>query len=121
MASNTEKAVEKAMKSASENVHARTDVAARLAHDLIDRVARRAELAEEGIRKTANDAERKMRHSLRRAREKSLDAQSSVGEFVRTHPLAAVGIAVGVGMLLSSMARRSSKRIVERIDYPEIH
>ena len=121
MATNTERAVEKAMKSASENVHARTDVAARLAHDLIDRVARRAEQAEEGIRKTANDAERKMRHSLRRARERSIDAQSSMGEFVRTHPLATVGIAIGVGMLLSSLARRGSRKVVERIDYPEIH
>lgn len=121
MATNTEKAVEKAMRSASDNAHARTEGAARLAHDLIDRVARRAELAEEGIRKTASDAEKKMRHSLRRAREKSIDAQGSMGEFVRNHPIAAVGIAVGVGMLLSSMARRGGKKVVERIDYPEIH
>ena len=104
MATHTEKAVERAMKSASENAHARTDVATKLAHDLIDKVARRAEQAEEGIRRTASYAEKRMRHSMRLAREKSLDAHGSTREFIRNHPFASIGIAVGLGMMLSSMA-----------------
>lgn len=120
MATNTEKVVEKAVKSATNNVHAGTEVAARMAHDLIDRVARRAELAEESIRRTADTAEKKMRRTVQAARERSISARGSMGEFVRNHPIAAIGIALGAGLLLSSMRRRNSRRI-EHVDYPEIH
>jgi len=120
MTSNTEKAVEKVMKSASANAHAGTDMASKVAHDLIDRVARRAELAEESMRRTAVNAEKKMRQTMRMARERGVSARGSVGEFVRQHPFAAIGIALGAGALLSSMRRRGDRRI-EREDYTEIH
>jgi ElaB/YqjD/DUF883 family membrane-anchored ribosome-binding protein len=93
----------------ADSAHASTDMAAKAAHDAIDRVARRAEQAEQRIRKTADSAEVKLRQSLQSAREKGLTVKGSVGQFVHDHPIACVGIAFGVGLLLSSLAKRSAR------------
>jgi ElaB/YqjD/DUF883 family membrane-anchored ribosome-binding protein len=40
------------------------------------------------------------------AREQAIDARRDIEDRIRRHPLAAVGIALGAGLLLSSLGRR---------------
>jgi ElaB/YqjD/DUF883 family membrane-anchored ribosome-binding protein len=94
---------------ASTNPHAGTDVAARMAHEFVDRVALLAEQSEERIRSAALNAEQSLRESLTTARTKSTAARESVGDLVQRHPWAAVGIAFGVGVLIATLARRGDQ------------
>lgn len=96
-----------------ETIHARTQAAAQAAHKLVDRVAKSAEVSEEKLRDGAVQAQRKVRTSLQDARERSLIAKDSVTDFMRRHPVAAVGIAFGIGALL---AARSSRRAALQAD-----
>jgi ElaB/YqjD/DUF883 family membrane-anchored ribosome-binding protein len=91
--------------------HAATEAAARIAHDFVDRVAKLAEESEDRIRKATVNAERTLKESLDTARTKSLAAKESVGDLVQRHPWAAVGIAFGVGVLLSTLARRGGDKV----------
>jgi ElaB/YqjD/DUF883 family membrane-anchored ribosome-binding protein len=100
-----------------ETIHARTQAAAEAAHNLVDRVAKRAEVSEEKLRGSALQAQRSMRTSLQDARERSLIAKDSVTEFMRRHPVAAVGIAFGIGALLA--ARSASRRAAAEVEAPE--
>jgi ElaB/YqjD/DUF883 family membrane-anchored ribosome-binding protein len=86
-------------------VHSTTDAAAKMAHDLIDRVARVARESEEHLRDTATSAESSLQHTLSTARSKTTQAGDSIGEFVRQHPVAALSIAFGSGVLLSYLTR----------------
>lgn len=97
-----------------ETIHARTQAAAQAAHNLVDRVARQAEVSEEKLRGSAVQAQRKVRTSLQDARERSLIAKDSVTDFMRRHPVASVGIAFGIGALLA--VRSSSRRAARDLD-----
>jgi ElaB/YqjD/DUF883 family membrane-anchored ribosome-binding protein len=88
------------------NTHAGTDAAARVAHEFVDRVAKLAAESEQRIRNASVNAEHSLKETLDTARTKSLAAKESVGDLVQRHPWAAVGIAFGVGVLLSTLARR---------------
>lgn len=94
---------------AAANPHAGTDVAARMAHEFVDRVALLAEQSEERIRSAALNAEQSLRESLTTARTKGTAARESVGDLVQRHPWAAVGIAFGVGVLIATLARRGDQ------------
>jgi ElaB/YqjD/DUF883 family membrane-anchored ribosome-binding protein len=89
--------------------HAATEAAARLAHDFVDRVAKLAEESEVRIRNATLNAEHSLKESIDTARTRGLAAKESVGDLVQRHPWAAVGIAFGVGVLLSTLARRSDR------------
>lgn len=93
------------------NSHAATEAAARKAHEFVDRVAKLAEESEEQIRKITQNAEFTLKESLDTARSKGLVAKESVGDLVQRHPWAAVGIAFGVGVLLSTLARRGGDKV----------
>jgi ElaB/YqjD/DUF883 family membrane-anchored ribosome-binding protein len=108
-----------ATEKAADSVHAGTDAAAKMAHDAIDRVAKRAETAEENIRKSATTAEQRVRRSLVAAKQKGIGAKSAVGQFVHDHPLASIGIAFGVGILLAALRTRSSAS--DAVDPQELH
>lgn len=90
--------------------HAATEAAARMAHEFVDRVAKLAEQSEERIRSATLNAEHTLKESLDNARGKSLAAKESIGDLVQRHPWAAVGIAFGIGVLLSNLARRGGDR-----------
>lgn len=87
--------------------HTSTDAAARMAHEFIDRVARVAQQSEERIRNAGERAETSLKHSLDTARDKSAAARTSAGDFVQQHPFAALGLAFGVGVLVSYLTRGS--------------
>jgi ElaB/YqjD/DUF883 family membrane-anchored ribosome-binding protein len=107
------------------NPQAGTETAARIAHDFVDRVAKIAGQSEEKLRKVSTKAEDSVKQSLETARgkldvartnlnTKSGEVKTSVTGFVQEHPLAAIGIAFGTGVLLSYLTRGS--RRVERDD-----
>jgi ElaB/YqjD/DUF883 family membrane-anchored ribosome-binding protein len=100
-----------------DTIHARTQAAAQAAHKLVDRVAKRAEVSEEKLRDTALQTQRKVRTSVRDARERSLIAKDSVTGFLRRHPVASVGIAFGIGALLA--ARSSARRAALELETTE--
>jgi ElaB/YqjD/DUF883 family membrane-anchored ribosome-binding protein len=96
---------------AATNFHAGTEAAARKAHELIDRAAKLAEDSEQRIREVAANAEHTLQETLETARSKGLGAKESIGDLVQRHPWAAVGIAFGVGILLSTLARRGGDKV----------
>lgn len=108
------------------NPQAGTEAAARIAHDFVDRVAKVAGQSEEKLRKVSASAEDSVKHSLETARDKlevtrtnlnakSSEVKTSVTGFIQEHPLAALGIAFGTGILVSYFTRGSRNR-VERDD-----
>lgn len=83
-----------------------TEHVAQVIHDAIDRFAVHAAEAEQRVRDAAADAEDKLRVSRDAARAKTDEAASAVEGYVEHHPWTALGIAFGVGMILSSLLRR---------------
>lgn len=105
------------------NPHAGTEAAARVAHELVDRVAKIAGQSEEKLRKAGTGAEASVKQSLDVAREKfevarhkGDEVKTSVTGFIQQHPFAALGIAFGTGVLLSYLTRSSQGSRVERDD-----
>lgn len=107
------------------NPQAGTEAAARIAHEFVDRVAKIAGQSEEKLRKVSASAEDSVKHSLETARGKldvtrknlnvkGNEVKTSVTGFIQEHPLAALGIAFGTGVLLSYLTRGSNR--VERDD-----
>lgn len=107
------------------NPQAGTEAAARIAHDFVDRVAKIAGPSEEKLRKVSATAETSVKQSIENARSKidetgsnlkvkSGEVKTSVTGFIQEHPLAALGIAFGTGVLLSYLTRGS--RRIERDD-----
>lgn len=85
---------------------AQTDRAAAAAHDAIDRIASAAADAETRIRKASDEAQREMRRRSGAAREQGEQTVESVRGYVNDHPLAALGIAFGAGIIAASLLRR---------------
>lgn len=108
--------------SVKETIHARTQAAAQAAHNLVDRVAKRAEVSEEKLRDSALQAQQRMRTSLQDARERGLIAKDSATGFLRRHPVAAVGLAFGIGALLAARSSsRRAARALESADSDNLH
>jgi ElaB/YqjD/DUF883 family membrane-anchored ribosome-binding protein len=101
-----------------ETIHARTDAAAQAAHHLVDRVAKRAEISEEKLRASADLAQQKLQKTLQTARVRSFGARDSVAAFMRRHPLASIGMALGIGALLAARgsSRAAQRRAIEPAD-----
>jgi ElaB/YqjD/DUF883 family membrane-anchored ribosome-binding protein len=82
-----------------------TERAAAAAHETVDRIAERAERAERSVREQADAAEERARESAQRLWERGADELDRVRGFVDEHPVAALGIAFGVGVIVSSWLR----------------
>ena len=95
-----------ATKAVQATAHAGTDAAAHATHNLIDRVAEHAENSEQKIRASAQLAQQTLKSSWRSARAKSAGAKKSVNGFVRRHPFASLGLALGLGALLMTRAKQ---------------
>jgi ElaB/YqjD/DUF883 family membrane-anchored ribosome-binding protein len=98
---------QKVVKNAAENAHAGTDAVSGMAHDLVDNLAGHAEHLEENVRKGARMAEKKVKESIDTVRETGMTLSQSVSEFVRNHPFASIGIAVGLGLAVSALSKRN--------------
>jgi len=79
-----------------------TEKAAAAAHDTVDRVAERAERS---VREGVDAAEERMRESAERMQAQGADALARFRDFVDEHPVAALGIAFGAGVIVSSWLR----------------
>lgn len=94
--------------------HAGTDAAAHLAHDFIDAAAKHLKQPEEKLRETARNAEQTLKSSLSAARTRGKSAGYRTRSIVQQHPLAAVGLALGLGVIIALLAGRR-----ESIEKPE--
>lgn len=99
---------QKAANGLADKAHAGTEKVAGMAHDLVDNIADKAENLEENIKKGAKAMESKAKESLETVREKSVTFSQSVSEFVKQHPLASIGIAIGLGLVASALSKRDS-------------
>jgi ElaB/YqjD/DUF883 family membrane-anchored ribosome-binding protein len=91
--------------------HASTDAAVHLAHDLIDRAAQHLGGSEEKLRQNVGAAEVAVKKSLKAARTRGIKTKESAQTVVTRHPLAAIGLALGGGALLTLMLRRRATPI----------
>lgn len=86
------------------NGHAGTDAAVHLAHNLIDRAAKHLETSEEKLRQTARSAEETLKTSLQTAKSRGKQAGTTTRSMLQEYPFAAIGIAVGVGLVIALLA-----------------
>jgi ElaB/YqjD/DUF883 family membrane-anchored ribosome-binding protein len=75
-------------------------------HEALDRVAEQAGGAEQNMRESAAGMQERVRSTGRQVRAKGNEAANVVEDYVDDHPWAAVGLAFGAGIILSSMLRR---------------
>lgn len=83
-----------------------TQAARQAAHETIDRAADRAEVVEDRIRREAAQMADKAHTGKDEAMAKWDDAVESLDDFVRSRPVASVGIAFGAGVLAALLLRR---------------
>jgi ElaB/YqjD/DUF883 family membrane-anchored ribosome-binding protein len=86
------------------------DRAAQTAHEAIDRLAAKAGPAIDRLRGTANTASETLRAKADQFGELEEQWVESARTYVRENPLAAVGIAVAVGLLIGKLTSSSSSR-----------
>lgn len=75
-------------------------------HEALDRFGAQAGSAERRLRESAGEVREGVRSTGRRARARGNEAANAVEDYVDDHPWAAVGIAFGAGIILSSLLRR---------------
>lgn len=90
----------------SRNDSTETERLAKILHEALDRVAEQAGGAEVNLRDRAAEVKERGRSTRRHVREKGNEAANMLEEYVDDHPWAAVGLAFGAGIILSSMLRR---------------
>lgn len=84
-----------------------TTKAAGVARDLVDRLAERAAEAEVRIRGASHQAGDQMRSRAGDMQQQTRALSNTVEHYLQEHPVKALGIAFGAGLLLSTMLRRS--------------
>ncbi len=91
--------------SSSTEVHHTTEQVAQKAHEAIDRIAAQVERAEERIRAATDNAEERLKQSREKARQRADEVGEQIGDYVQQHPVAALGIAFGAGLLVAALLR----------------
>jgi ElaB/YqjD/DUF883 family membrane-anchored ribosome-binding protein len=84
-----------------------TAKAAGVARDLVDRLAEKAAEAEIRIRGASHQASDQMRSRASDMQQQTRALTETVEQYFQEHPVRALGIAFGAGLLLSTMLRRS--------------
>ncbi len=74
--------------------------------DALDQFASEADDAEQRVKAAAADLKTRVASSTKQAKRTGKEAASAVEGYVDDHPWAALGIAFGAGIVLSSMLRR---------------
>jgi ElaB/YqjD/DUF883 family membrane-anchored ribosome-binding protein len=88
------------------DLHQTTQRISQMAHDAVDRITAQVESAEERLRAATGNAETKLAQSRDRMRLESEKLTDNLSTYVQKHPLAAVGIAFGAGVLVAALLRR---------------
>ncbi|MFO1431795.1 MAG: hypothetical protein U1F76_16935 [Candidatus Competibacteraceae bacterium] len=84
-----------------------TNKAVGVAHDLVDRLAEKAAEAEAKIRGVSHQASDEVRVRAGEMQQQTRALSETVEQYLQEHPVKALGIAFGAGLLLSTMLRRS--------------
>ncbi len=85
--------------------HRTTEQVALKAHEAVDRIAAQVERAEERIRAATGRAEEKLKVSRDKVEQRAGEVGDEVTSYVQQHPLAAIGIAFGAGLLVAALLR----------------
>ncbi|HEX7373436.1 MAG TPA: hypothetical protein VF277_00550 [Steroidobacteraceae bacterium] len=96
----------RSVENASNGAHRVIDRAAEAAHPAVDRLASNAHRAVDKAATGANRAAESLDGTGTRLREAGTHLTAGFRDFVRDRPVASLGIAVGLGFVLSSMLRR---------------
>lgn len=86
-------------------IHRTTEQVAQKAHEAIDRIAAQVERAEERIRAAAVNAEETLKQSRDKAKVRAGEVTDEVTSYMQQHPVAALGIAFGAGLLVAALLR----------------
>jgi ElaB/YqjD/DUF883 family membrane-anchored ribosome-binding protein len=86
-------------------IHRTTEQVAQKAHEAIDRIAAQVERAEERIRAAAVSAEETLKQSRDKAKVRVGEVTDEVASYMQQHPVAALGIAFGAGLLVAALLR----------------
>jgi ElaB/YqjD/DUF883 family membrane-anchored ribosome-binding protein len=92
---------------AATKLHTATEQITSKAHEAVDRIAEQVERAEERIRTACGSAEEMLKESREKVRLQSDRMTGTVTEYVQQHPLAALGIAFGAGVVVAALLKRS--------------
>ncbi len=85
--------------------HRATEQVAQKAHEAVDRIAAQVERAEERIRTAASQAEGTLKESRDKAKVRANEVTDEVTSYMQQHPIAALGIAFGAGVLVAALLR----------------
>lgn len=85
--------------------HRATEQVALKAHEAVDRIAAQVERAEERIRTAAGQAEVTLKESRSKVEQRASEVSGEVSSYVQQHPVAALGIAFGAGVLVAALLR----------------
>lgn len=91
---------------AMEQAHSAVTSAERVARSATERLAQAAHETVDTLSAYGARAEEQLRETTRVAGEQSRELIDQINAYINAHPMAAVGIAVGVGFLLGALARR---------------
>ena len=80
------------------------------AHEAVDRIADKAIPAVERLRGTYNDAADSLKHKADQAADLKDEWTESLRSAVREHPLAAIGTALALGVLLAKLTSNNNDR-----------
>jgi ElaB/YqjD/DUF883 family membrane-anchored ribosome-binding protein len=83
-----------------------TDQLTSRAHEGLDTLAERANVAERRMRDKASQVSEQMGQTAGRAREKGAQVKQSVSTYTGENPMLALAIAFAAGMMLAAIARR---------------
>lgn len=79
---------------------------AQKAHEVVDKVAAQADMAEQRLREACTDAGSKLQMSGDDLKARYGDVNTRVSSYIHEHPLTALGVAFGAGVLLAALMRR---------------
>lgn len=91
---------------AMEQAHSAVTSAEQVAQSATERLAQAAHETVDTLSAYGTRAEEQLRETSRIAGEHSRELIDQINAYINEHPMAAVGVAVGVGFLLGALARR---------------
>lgn len=98
---------------ATEQAHSAVSSAEEVALSATERLAQTAHQTVDALSEYGARAEEHLRETTRIAGEQSRELIDQIDAYINEHPMAAIGIAVGVGFLLGALARRGIQTTAE--------
>jgi len=105
-AGKTQAFIDRAVEGAAGGAGTTVDEIATTLHQAIDRLAVHANRAEQRIGSATEDLDSLLRKSRDAAGARADAVSESVGAYVNQHPIAALGLAFGAGLLVATLLRR---------------